>query len=60
MLAHVDYPYSEQVETAMRRYLADNPKGKHGQHRYAVEQFGLDKDVIKERFADYCRDFDLS
>ena len=28
----------------MRAFIADNPKGKHGIHRYAPEEFGVDRD----------------
>jgi len=28
----------------MRRFLADHPKNKYGEHRYTLEQFRLDPD----------------
>jgi hypothetical protein len=34
-------------------YQDDNPKDKHGRHRYTPEQFGLDADQLRRRFAPY-------
>jgi hypothetical protein len=41
------------VENALSDYLARNPKGKHGAHRYRVEDFGADAGAIRERFKPY-------
>lgn len=35
----------------MRQWLADNPQGRHGVHRYSLEQFGLAADDIRKRFS---------
>jgi hypothetical protein len=43
----------------MREHLARNPKGQHGAHRYGLEDFGLRKDEVEERFATYCERFDI-
>lgn len=43
---------ADTVES-MRRFLAENPKDKHGRHRYTLEQFGLDPNVEAARFAHY-------
>ena len=40
------------VEARFVAYLADNTQGKHGSHTYALEEFGLRPDEIRERFAD--------
>jgi hypothetical protein len=42
-----------QAAAAMRRHLADNPKGKYGAHRYDLAEFGIDEAAIRERFAEY-------
>ena len=34
-------------------YLSRNPQGKHGAHRYSVEDFGVDAAAIRERFQPY-------
>jgi hypothetical protein len=44
-----------EFEDRMRRWLVENPQHKHGVHRYGLEQFGLDADVVNGRFATYCR-----
>jgi hypothetical protein len=41
------------AEARMRRFLAENPQGKHGQHSYALEDFGLDARRERERFRFY-------
>ena len=56
---YFDLPFSDAVETRMRRFLAENPKDKHGQHRYTLEQFGLDRDEEHERYRAYCERFGL-
>ncbi|MEM9729626.1 MAG: sulfotransferase [Myxococcota bacterium] len=34
-------------------YLKAKPKGKHGSHRYTLEEFGLDSEQLGEMFRDY-------
>ncbi|HET9444036.1 MAG TPA: sulfotransferase [Acidimicrobiales bacterium] len=42
-----------RVEDRMGRWLAANPQHKHGPHRYALEDFGLDPERVDEAFAAY-------
>lgn len=42
-----------EAEAAMVRYLADNPRGKHGAHRYRLSDVGLDEAEVRKRFAFY-------
>ena len=51
--ARFDLSLSEEAAGRMQRWLADNPQGKHGQHRYTPEDFGLSRERIHERFAGY-------
>ena len=44
---------------AMRRYLAEKPKGTHGAHKYGFEHTGLDMNVERRRFADYLEKYDV-
>ena len=44
----------------MRRFLRTNPRGKHGVHRYTLEDFGLDRERDGSRFDDYRRRFGLT
>jgi len=51
------YPFSEEFEARILRWLEENPKKKHGIHRYSLEQFGLTPDGVTRHFAAYCRRF---
>ncbi len=46
--------WSGEVELRMRTFLADNPRHKHGGHRYELSDFGLELGAIRERFEAYC------
>jgi hypothetical protein len=50
---------SEEAEARMRRFLAANPKDKHGAHRYTLAQAGLDPAVERRRYASYQQHFGL-
>lgn len=52
--AHFDTPLSSEAETRMRRYLAENPREKHGTHRYMLETFSIDPVRDGARFDAYC------
>jgi hypothetical protein len=54
-----DMPWSGDIEERMRAFLADNPHGKHGAHRYEIEDFGMTLGQIRERFEGYCRAYDI-
>jgi hypothetical protein len=54
-----DIPWSADVEGRMRTFLADNPREKHGVHRYEMADFGLDLDQIRARFEGYCNAYDI-
>ena len=46
---HFKLPYTAEFEATMIRYLAKNPKGKHGQHKYSAADFGMTDEEIRER-----------
>jgi hypothetical protein len=50
---HLGLEVTPAVEQAVRSYLADNPRDKHGSHRYTLEEFGLDADEVDAAFAGY-------
>ena len=54
---HFGMPFSAEAESRMRRYLAANPKDKHGGHRYEFGAAGLDPAVERRRFAPYVARF---
>ena len=51
---------SDEAQRAMGEYLDANPKNKHGAHRYSLAEYGLDRDTEIERFARYCKRFDIA
>jgi hypothetical protein len=57
--AHFDMRFTETAEHRMRRFLGEHPKDKHGRHEYTLEQFGLDRDEERQRYAWYRDRFDL-
>ena len=50
---HFGYDFTPEYESRARRYLADNPRHKHGAHRYHLEDFGLDAETVNGHFAVY-------
>jgi Sulfotransferase family len=51
--AHFEIPLTEAAATAMRRFLAENPKDRNGAHRYSLGTFGLEADDLVRRFKAY-------
>jgi hypothetical protein len=58
--AHFGYALVPEVERAMQSRIRANPEGRHGAHRYTGQQFGLQPDAIRERFAAYIQTYDLA
>ncbi len=52
-----DLKWSLPVEQQMSEYLEKNCQHKHGKHQYSLEQFGLKKDQVQERFTAYNKRF---
>jgi len=52
-----DTPFTTEVESSMTRLLNDNPQGKHGKHVYTLEEFGLTKEGVRQRYKDYIERF---
>jgi len=44
----------------MAAFLAANPRGSRGVHRYVREDFDLDLGEIRERCSGYCSEFDVA
>jgi hypothetical protein len=53
------YPFDPRMEAGMQRWLAENPQGKHGKHRYDLAQFGLTEDQVQTAFGDYQQRYEL-
>jgi hypothetical protein len=58
--AHFDMALSAEAERRMRRFLADNPKDKHGAHRYDLAAAGLEPAVERRRYAAYQARFGIA
>ena len=56
---HFDLPFTDAARDRMRAFLAANPRGSRGVHRYRREDFGLELPEIRERFSEYCAEFDV-
>ena len=46
-------PFTPEAEAAMKAFLAENPKGKHGKHEYSLADYGLTPEGIHDRFGKY-------
>jgi hypothetical protein len=55
----IGLPMTEEGANAMRAFIADNPKGKHGIHRYAPEEYGVVPEKIRDEFRPYLDRFGL-
>jgi hypothetical protein len=47
--------WSDATETGMCGWLAENPQGRFGQHRYSLAEWGFTKEDLEPYFADYLR-----
>lgn len=60
LYAHFDEPFTPKAEAAMRELLAANPRGKHGAHRYSLEEFGLTATGVRKHFKSYIQRFNIA
>lgn len=51
--AHAGWELEPEAEARMRRFLAANPKDKHGAHRYTLADAGLDPATERARYGAY-------
>jgi hypothetical protein len=56
---HFGEPCTPEAQAAMDAYMSANRQGKHGRHSYALEEYGLTADGVRERFRDYIERFDI-
>ena len=47
------------VKERMQSYLVEKPQNKQGKHKYSLEQFGLNRKEVGERFNEYIKRFDV-
>lgn len=48
-----DLEWTARAERDVRAWAEENPRGRHGEHRYSAEEYGISEAEIEERFADY-------
>ena len=58
--SHFGLPFGVATREAVETHANANPKGKHGRHDYSLEEFGLQPERVRERFADYIERFQIS
>jgi hypothetical protein len=58
--AFLGWRMTDAARAAMSRFIAANPKNKHGVHRYSLAEYGLDRDAEMRRFGDYCARFNIA
>jgi hypothetical protein len=54
-----DIPMTDEAADRMRKFIAENPKGVHGEHVYREEDYGINPEEIREMFSRYIAHFDL-
>lgn len=52
------YPVDNKQEELISQWLEENPRHKHGVHKYSLEDFGLSDADIKNRFSRYYDEYD--
>jgi hypothetical protein len=57
---HFGLQWSDEFEAAMRAWLQENPQGKQGRHSYSLAEFGLTREDMETRYADYIKLFPCS
>jgi hypothetical protein len=55
----VGLEWTPSVDERIRSWREQNPKGKRGTHDYALDDYGLDRDMVAEAFSDYRTRFDI-
>ena len=45
---------------AMRQFIADNPKGKHGEHNYQAADYSINPTAVRALFSRYIERFNLA
>jgi hypothetical protein len=53
-----DWP--DRFDARITDYLAAKPRAVHGAHRYSIEEFGLDRDDLRERYESYVERFGVA
>ena len=57
--ARLELPFTEPARKRISAWAAKHPRGSRGEHRYRLEDFGLERRVVRERFAFYFERFPI-
>jgi hypothetical protein len=57
---HIGVPFSDQSRAAVAHWARHHEPGSHGLHSYALTDFGIDPDAVRETFAPYIAAFDAT
>ena len=57
--SHFKLDWSNDYEQQLKTYIRNNPKGKHGTHKYKASDFGINDKETSERFDTYIKRFGL-
>jgi hypothetical protein len=52
-------PLAEQTRRAVKKTLEVQTQHRYGKHRYRLEDFGLNRQIVTECFSDYIRRYDI-
>lgn len=56
---HFELEMTDEAALSMRNHIESHPQGKHGSHRYSLEEYGLTADLVRDRLGFYISHFDL-
>ncbi len=57
---HFDMEITPEAAEAMKGFIKDNPKGKHGEHVYISDDYGINPDSVREQFSRYINKFEVT
>ena len=57
--AKLGVPFTEEARARMKGWATEHRRGRHGEHRYSLADFGLRADEVRERFRFYLERFDI-
>ena len=55
----LDLPFTDGARAGMTRFLDERAASPGGRHDHALETLGLSREIVRERFADYCAAVDV-
>ncbi len=56
---HFGWDFNADVKKRMEDFMKNNPRDKHGTHRYTLEMFGLTQEEVRQRFSHYMQRYEL-